>query len=894
MKPNKAFTLHRPQKARLKKMEADNLERETQEMEKKIEEMKLYMKDEKDKQFMGDTFTGGRFDATKQGPIRNYGAHIINKHIGGGKQENNKQDPKSKTMYKPKEQMRSVGDQIDAYGFEPKSLNKSNNSEYSENQSQKQFSTNTIELDKPVYYNALQQSPSIGMEKKSAETDSTKLSKNNLFNQEKTNGVSHTIGCDPINFDEDSQEINVNQNKSIGSDQGNYMVSKANSGQGIKKPGMIIRRDNSQKFELGMQIKPKPLSGRSDQLPQVPNSVRNVLSANNNNGSDPQLKKNGSDQQLFVGKEQQRIQDATIKPTSSDKVLKVSLLGKSEKQLTKSLNIQNNIDLLSSRIKARMDSDEREVENFQGELNLMRYYDRFWDAGFTSKDMLLNMGTEDLNRLLVPAGHQIKIDIELNKLKVAAGQATQEMCCGTDDLEEMMENNPNIVKASKPVSIFNRNNDESEKKKETYNPGKHIDDLIKKLESEQTENNKGKDQTSQAQNISKTGNKEKTPKSTKKSETISIGTDDINLMEEHLKNKKRKKSANKKQDNLYQTPKPKPLQIKHLTKKTGKRLTLHQDPNKKLESIVEEGEVDIEETYTQGDLPDYDRETPQLPFSLFAVGGTDWSNTFSILPEATTSKEFSCGTDPVDFDGYETDKIIEIPAKAGEKQMKADICFNCYKKLEKGDYHDHSLFKDRAFCSISCMNTSTKGYISTCEECYTLFEKTKGALSCGVWVCSDKCAATYAKNKGPSLRLNPESENIIKIHDNKENEKSFQDRKQKENSLIEKKKNDAKAREVAQLKKEIREAKTHKKKNESKPLPKKRDSLMMSQGDIINLNESSQKGLPKKGDIVLERSNYNLVEFQNESEGNTVNPDENFKIQKLEDVDLGFEEYESA
>jgi len=118
---------------------------------------------------------------------------------------------------------------------------------------------------------------------------------------------------------------------------------------------MIIRRDNSQKSELGMQIKPKPLSGRSDQLPQVPNSVRNILSANNNNGSD---------QQLFVGKEQQRIQDATIKPTSSDKVLKVSLLGKSEKALTKSLNIQNNIDILSQRIKARMDSDEREVENF--------------------------------------------------------------------------------------------------------------------------------------------------------------------------------------------------------------------------------------------------------------------------------------------------------------------------------------------------------------------------------------------------------------------------------------------------------------------------------------------------------------------------------------------------
>merc|ERR1711862_495347 len=95
-------------------------------------------------------------------------------------------------------------------------------------------------------------------------------------------------------------------------------------------------------------------------------------------------------------------------------------------------------------------------------------------------------------------------------------------------------------------------------------------------------------------------------------------------------------------------------QIKHLTKKAGQRLTLNQNPAKKLESIVEEGEVDIEETYTQGELPDYDKETPLLPFSLFAVVGTDWSNTFSFLPETKiTSKETSCGTDPIDFDGYE-------------------------------------------------------------------------------------------------------------------------------------------------------------------------------------------------------------------------------------------------
>merc|ERR1711976_495846 len=147
--------------------------------------------------------------------------------------------------------------------------------------------------------------------------------------------------------------------------------------------------------------------------------------------------------------------------------------------------------------------------------------------------MLMNMSTEDLNRMLVPAGHQIKIEIELNKLKVANGQASEDMCCGTEDLEAMMNNNPNIVKNTKPISIFNRvSNQEAEKKKEAYNPGKHIDALIKKLEVQQTENNKGKDQTSQAQDISKTGNKDKTPsknntpKTAKKSETISIGTDD--------------------------------------------------------------------------------------------------------------------------------------------------------------------------------------------------------------------------------------------------------------------------------------------------------------------------------------------------------------------------------
>ena len=44
----------------------------------------------------------------------------------------------------------------------------------------------------------------------------------------------------------------------------------------------------------------------------------------------------------------------------------------------------------------------------------------------------------------------------------------------------------------------------------------------------------------------------------------------------------------------------------------------------------------------------------------------------------------------------------------------------------------------------------------------------------------------------------------------------------------------------------------------------------------------------------MEKSNYNLVEFQDPQQSNVPNPDENFKIGKLEDIDLSFVEYENA
>lgn len=61
-------------------------------MEKKIQDLKHFMKAEREKQFRGTTT---RFEATERGPIRNYGAHIINKHM-------NPEDKKTKTFYNTK------------------------------------------------------------------------------------------------------------------------------------------------------------------------------------------------------------------------------------------------------------------------------------------------------------------------------------------------------------------------------------------------------------------------------------------------------------------------------------------------------------------------------------------------------------------------------------------------------------------------------------------------------------------------------------------------------------------------------------------------------------------------------------------------------------------------
>ena len=67
------------------------------------------------------------------------------------------------------------------------------------------------------------------------------------------------------------------------------------------------------------------------------------------------------------------------------------------------------------------------------------------------------------------------------------------------------------------------------------------------------------------------------------------------------------------------------------------------------------------------------------------------------------------------------------------------------------------------------MDSSIKNCLGTCEECYTLFEKNSGMISCGVWICSDRCSKRFERKNLKSFRQKPDYNNLIKITENRIN-----------------------------------------------------------------------------------------------------------------------------
>ena len=405
------FKLSRPKpNARLKKLEADALEQETIEMERKMVDLKLHLQQENVKQFH---VSATRFNAADRGPIRNYGSYIVNQHKGI--EPSKVKSAKTKTNFRPNSDTHVAQQNFGV--FENDIMNET------------QFSQGTLEIDKSHTESQTGEILQPGyqlLKNNSTFTASTGITpisgnkgynKNNYMPQNSTE-QSHSIaiGTDPIIFDDLSESA---PRKTVGIGMGMGMGLVQNPAP--LKQKIMLRRDGggSAKSDLGLlppHTQPQTKKKQQFKLKTVQMHTPTLTNP-------------------FPTPTPTHPETLPIKATSSEKVLKLSGLSK----FAKSTPQQASLDLLSSRIQARMDSDERDIEKFLGGLELMRYYDKFWDYGLTNKDLLLNCGIEDLNAMFIPAGHQIKIEIELGKLKAEAGLANGDVGCGTDDMETELD-----------------------------------------------------------------------------------------------------------------------------------------------------------------------------------------------------------------------------------------------------------------------------------------------------------------------------------------------------------------------------------------------------------------------------------------------------------------------
>jgi hypothetical protein len=347
MKPSMGFKLSRPKpNARLKKLEADALEQETIEMERKMVDLRLHLQQENVKQFH---VSATRFNAADRGPIRNYGSYIVNQHRGI--EPSKVKSAKTKTNFRPNSDTHAAQPNFGV--FENDIMNETRISEGG-------FSQGTLEIDKSHTESQTGENLQPGYQilknnsTFTASTGITPVSGNKGYNKnnyipQKSSEQSHSIaiGTDPIIFDDPSQDP---PRKTIGMGMG-----LAQNPAPVKQK-IVLRRDGggSTKSEIGV-LPPQTqnmIAKKKQQfkLKTVQMESRNIITNPIPQNPDPDPSPTQPQQTL------------PIKATSSEKVLKLSGLSKFAKNTPQ----QASMDLLSKRIQARMDSDERDIEKFLG------------------------------------------------------------------------------------------------------------------------------------------------------------------------------------------------------------------------------------------------------------------------------------------------------------------------------------------------------------------------------------------------------------------------------------------------------------------------------------------------------------------------------------------------
>lgn len=90
-------------------------------------------------------------------------------------------------------------------------------------------------------------------------------------------------------------------------------------------------------------------------------------------------------------------------------------------------------DLANQILTNRVKEDRKIYEEFLERLGLMKYYDRLWEIGIDSLDGLSRVTVEDFNHMFIPAGTQIRIQLELKKAGHGAANHMKDVSMGTED-----------------------------------------------------------------------------------------------------------------------------------------------------------------------------------------------------------------------------------------------------------------------------------------------------------------------------------------------------------------------------------------------------------------------------------------------------------------------------
>lgn len=131
-------------------------------------------------------------------------------------------------------------------------------------------------------------------------------------------------------------------------------------------------------------------------------------------------------------------------PQTKRSAFKLRELDENEQENSQLSLVANN--LLMNRVK----EDKLKYQQFLERLGLMKYYDQFWDLGVDSLEGLSKVTVEDFNHLYIPAGVQIKLQLELKKAGLGFETPTKEMALDTSDLPGRSQPQPELPQNDKP------------------------------------------------------------------------------------------------------------------------------------------------------------------------------------------------------------------------------------------------------------------------------------------------------------------------------------------------------------------------------------------------------------------------------------------------------------